>query len=344
MRRTLLLLCVSALLIASCGSETDEGQDAQPTGVPQASAVPTATGSPTPSPSPEIRTDYDLPPYKDLVRLFDYDASEPLGYEVLSSERERGATVHQVTYQSSGYEVPAYLVLPDGDEPFPAVLYAHGQSVGPSWFLPDAIALAQEGYAGLLIRYPGDREPYVSFTSCDAETDREGSVQYAIDLRRGLDLLASLPEIDAERIGLLGHSLGAGVVGILTGVESERVDAFVIMDGGAYTSEELMVDCGPKLVEEDRIAYQEGIAVLNPANYIGHSRGAALMFQLSTDSPSARVRRGPTEMMLVELAPEPKTFIEYEEYDHLFGCLELTLCDPSLPPYVDHREWLQENV
>jgi hypothetical protein len=38
MRRTVLLLSVAALLLASCGSETDEGQDAQPTGAPQASA------------------------------------------------------------------------------------------------------------------------------------------------------------------------------------------------------------------------------------------------------------------------------------------------------------------
>lgn len=46
----------------------------------------------------------------------------------------------------------------------------------------------------------------------------------------------------------------------------------------------------------------------------------------------------------LDLHLRSKNFMEYEEYDHLFGCLELTLCDPSLPPYVDHREWLQENV
>ena len=45
MRRTLLLLSVVALLLGSCGSETDEGQDAEPTGESEAS------GSVSPSPS-----------------------------------------------------------------------------------------------------------------------------------------------------------------------------------------------------------------------------------------------------------------------------------------------------
>ena len=37
MRRTILLLSVVALLLASCSSDTDEGQDAEPTGATQAS-------------------------------------------------------------------------------------------------------------------------------------------------------------------------------------------------------------------------------------------------------------------------------------------------------------------
>jgi hypothetical protein len=47
MRRSLLFLSVSALLLASCGSETDEGQDAQPTGA----AAALASDSKEPSPN-----------------------------------------------------------------------------------------------------------------------------------------------------------------------------------------------------------------------------------------------------------------------------------------------------
>jgi pimeloyl-ACP methyl ester carboxylesterase len=332
-------MCVTVLALSACRGDPEEAEGAA-SSTPSASGGATSpTGLQTAVPSPGVRTDYDLPPYDELVRLFDYDTSEPLAYEVGSSERERGATVHRVTYQSSGYDVPAYLVVPEGRGPFPAVLYAHGYSVGPDWFLPDAIALAREGYAGLLIQYPGTREPLVSFVSCDARSDVEGNVQYVIDLRRGLDLLQVLPEIDSQRVGFVGHSLGAGVGAILPGLEGARIDAFVIMDGGAYTSEAMMEDCG-SLPDEERVAYQEGMAVLNPANFIGHDLGAALLFQVSTyhESPFA------TEMALVELAPEPKTLIEYEDFNHVFGCYDFTLCDPRLPPYVDHRAWLQENV
>jgi hypothetical protein len=47
MRRTILLLSAVALVLASCGPETDEGQDAEPTGSPEAS--PTTTLGPSPS-------------------------------------------------------------------------------------------------------------------------------------------------------------------------------------------------------------------------------------------------------------------------------------------------------
>ena len=250
-------------------------------------------------------------------------------------------TVYQVTYQSSGYEVPAYLAIPDGQGPFPAVLYAHGYGVGPKWFVPDAVALAREGYAGLLIQYPLSREPMVGFYSCDARSDIEGYVQYLVDLRRGLDLLETLPEIDDERIGVLGHSLGAEVVGILTGLEGRRVDAFVIMDGVGSLSEDTGNNECASLQDDELLRFREQIAVLNAVNYVGHDRGAALLFQVSSTMMEGT---GYTALMHFEIAPEPKTLMEYPEYDHVFGCFDFTLCDPSLPPYVDHRAWLQENV
>jgi hypothetical protein len=48
MRRTFMLLSALALLLTSCGSGTDEGQDAQPTGSSEVSAD-GSTGEPTPS-------------------------------------------------------------------------------------------------------------------------------------------------------------------------------------------------------------------------------------------------------------------------------------------------------
>jgi dienelactone hydrolase len=52
------------------------------------------------------------------------------------------------------------------------------------------------------------------------------------DLRRGLDVLRSIPEIDPDRIGYVGYSWGAFVGGYLAGLRAP-VEAFVVTYAGA---------------------------------------------------------------------------------------------------------------
>jgi hypothetical protein len=133
--------------------------------------------------------DYPFPPWSQAVKLFDYDTSEPLAFTEVDREYRGGAWVSDVHYRSSGYVVPAWLVIPDGAGPFPVVLYAHGRTgtAGRDWFLDDALALARDGYAGLLITGPDTREPFLTADTGDAQLDIGANVQYATDLRRGLD-------------------------------------------------------------------------------------------------------------------------------------------------------------
>ncbi len=126
-----------------------------PSPTPVASPTPAASASapstePTATPMPTLRTAYDLPPYEELVKLFDYDTKEPLGYEVTYEEQQDGVTVYDITYPSGGSDVPAKLVIPNGEGPFPAVLYAAGHTLHPGFFVPEMVALAKESYAGPL--------------------------------------------------------------------------------------------------------------------------------------------------------------------------------------------------
>ena len=108
---------------------------------------------------PTLRTGYDLPPFAELVKPFDYDTTEPLGYKVTYEELQDGVTVPDITYPSGGYGVLGELVIPDGEGPFPAVLYAAGYDVYPSFFVPEMVAFAKEGYAGLAIGEPSRDRP-----------------------------------------------------------------------------------------------------------------------------------------------------------------------------------------
>jgi hypothetical protein len=168
MRRAVQLLCVVALLLASCASDTDEGKDAEPTGTAQVSAgspsIGAATGATMPSLSPYVpRTDYEIPPWGELAREFDYDTTEALDVKVLSEERQRGVIVSDITYRSDGRTVPAVLVMPEGRGPFPAVIYAPTDNSGQGFFLADAAALARDGYAGLVLSSPQMRAKGRSF-------------------------------------------------------------------------------------------------------------------------------------------------------------------------------------
>lgn len=355
----IVLLFVLALVLASCGPDTDEGQDAEPTGALQASvSPPTATGSSAASPAMEIRTDYEVPPFEELVELFEYDTSEPLGFETFDRDRQGKATVHDVTYRSSGYTVPAWLVIPDGAGPFPAVLYAHGAAVGTrDWFLEDALALARDGYAGLLIMGPANRDPYLPIsTTWDAKLDIEGAVQYAIDLRRGIDLLETFPEIDADRLGFVGYSAGGWEGAYLSGLE-DRIDAYVLASTGGdpctgsestgwscrVTDVEGMLTYAGDISPKDLERYLTDTMALESSVYVACNEGAAFLFQASKGD----VYVPPTTVeALFEAAPEPKA-IEWYEGGHELGCmvsLDLTTCRADVEAYAFHRAWLQENV
>jgi len=349
------LLVVTALVGCAGASTTAPSPTPIPSPAPAqsaapASASPTAdTATPTATPMPTLRTAYNLPPFGELVKLFDYDAKEPLGYKVTYEERREGATVSDITYESGGYKVLAKLVIPDGKGPFPAVLYAVGLDLDPAFFLPEMVAFAKDGYAGLAI---GDRAPLDLYSTLDTTIDIEGYAHYVIDLRRGLDLLGKLPKIDAKRIGFVGHSVGCAVGSILSGIET-RIGAYALMSCGGYVTDPAWSFCGGdacfSATDEDRSHYQERLAVLNPVNYIGRGGGAAFLFQASkTDQIAVESN----VVALYDAAPQPKSLNWYERSDsglqdmggHGLGCVTFGSCDPALPAFADHRAWLKEHV
>jgi cephalosporin-C deacetylase-like acetyl esterase len=324
-----------------------------PTLVP--SPTPAASSSapsaePTATPMPTLRTAFDLPPYEELVKLFDYDTTEPLGYQVTYEELQDGVTVQDITYPSGGYDMFGKLVIPDGEGPFPAVLYAAGYDVSPSFFVPEMVAFAKAGYAGLAI---GNRSGTDLYSSLDGKATIEGYSHYVVDLRRGLDLLGTLPTIDAKRTGFVGHSLGCAAGGILSGLET-RIGAYALMACGGYITHPEWSFCSTdacfSATDEDRSQYQERLAVLNPVNFIGRGGGAAFLLQASKTDQLALESN---VVALYDAAPQPKSLTWYESGDHMFmydmgghslGCVTFGSCDPALPAFADHRAWLMEHV
>jgi cephalosporin-C deacetylase-like acetyl esterase len=340
-----------AIALGGCAGAATTAPNPTPVPSPTPAASSSASSAePTATPIPTLRTAWDLPPYGELVKLFDYDTKEPRGYKVTYQEQQDGVTVSDITYPSGGYSVSAKLVVPDGEGPFPAVLYAAGHELWPSFFVPEMVAFAKEGYAGLAI---GERSPLDLYSTLDTTIDIEGYAHYVTDLRRGRDLLETLPKIDARRIGFVGHSLGCAAGSILSGIET-RIGAYALMACGGYVTDPAWSFCGSdacfSATDEDRAHYQERLAVLNPVNYIGHNAGAAFLFQASKTD---QIALESNVVALYDAAPQPKSLTWYEIGNgvfmygpggHSLGCMTFDSCDPALPAFADHRAWLMEHV
>lgn len=112
--------------------------------------------------------------------------------------------------------VPAYVLLPKKAQgKLPAVLCLHqttkigkGEPVGIGGLanLHYALELAGRGYVAIVPDYPG----FGDYTNSNhyqmgyASATQKGIVNH----RRAIDVLVSMPEVDSERIGCIGHSLG----------------------------------------------------------------------------------------------------------------------------------------
>jgi cephalosporin-C deacetylase-like acetyl esterase len=202
------------------------------------------------------------------------------------------------------------------------------------------VALAKEGYAGLAI---GERAPLDLYSTLDTAVDIEGYAHYVVDLRRGVDLLRTLPKIDPKRIGFVGHSLGCAVGSILSGIET-RIGAYALMACGGYITDPAWSFCNgdacSSATAENRSHYQERLAVLNPVNYIGRNTRAAFLFQASK---ADQIALESNVVALYDAAPPPKS-LKWYEGGHSFGCDIWDSCNPALPAFADHRAWLKEHM
>jgi len=209
---------------------------------------------------------------------FDYDASAPLEVREAAVIQERGVVVHDLSFAApSGERVPAYLVLPPGDGPFPAALAAPGSGGGRDAGLGDGVELARRGIAVLTIDPPNTRPGHRGLFAC-SDADRNDYVEYVKELRRGLDLLAARPEIDRARLGYTGFSYGAAVGGTLVGVD-HRLKAVVLQSGSGRLSTLAGPACKPRLSKSRLAAYVRGLRDVDPVGYVGRAAPAALLLQ-----------------------------------------------------------------
>jgi acetyl esterase/lipase len=163
-------------------------------------------------------------------------AKVPLAVEILTKGKTPHFLRQKLTFAvAKGERVTAYLLMPrERKGKLPAVLCLHQTNgklgarepagLGGNPNLHYAAHLAERGYVTLAPDYPsfGEYQPY-DFKKSGFQS---GSLKAVWNNMRAIDLLQSLPEVDPERIGCIGHSLG-GHNTMFTAAFDPRIKALV---------------------------------------------------------------------------------------------------------------------
>lgn len=189
---------------------------------------------------------------------------------------ERNNTVHcEYYYPKREGKVPAVIVLHilGGDFPLARVF---------------ANCLAQHGVAALFLKMPyyGERRDPASprrMISRDPYETREGMTQAILDIRQATAWLAARPEIDAEKLGIFGISLG-GITGALAATAEPRLDnVCLLLAGGdlarvAWESRELEAMREHwKSMGRTKGEFFQILAEVDPARYGENVRGRRIL-------------------------------------------------------------------
>src|SRR5699024_6593098 len=127
----------------------------------------------------------------------------------------------ECSFFSDGIRLDGILQCQDGETPpsgFPAVIVCSGYQGLKEWIPPEMWSdFTRAGFACLAFDYRG-------FGTSDGERGRLIPMEQVTDVSGALTWLAQQPEIDPDRIGLIGWGLGGGVA-VQTAADDRRVRA-----------------------------------------------------------------------------------------------------------------------
>ena len=263
--------------------------------------------------------------FGEIAKRYDYDHTIPLEAVMIGKWPYRQPyIIEKIEFQSTNDQtVPALYAYPkeraEGDR-LPAIVLLNGWSSFwgkyEPWCLDMIDILARAGYCIVCIDLPtfGERlRPGMKmYTQLEGEARETCLIQSVTDLRRATDFLLTRPEVDPERIGLVGGSLG-GLFATFTAALDNRFAVVVLTVTGLWGTDQ----------DPDDPQYRD----THMANFAPRINAPVMMLNATGDN-NARIEA------LYDLLPEPKQII-WKESGHY------------LPP-KDHSDelmmWLDQHL
>jgi dienelactone hydrolase len=235
---------------------------------------------------------------------FEYDRSAPLGL------RDSAVALRDVEYvDAAGKTAAATLVSPRTPGRHPAVLFVHWYdphepTSSRVQFLPDAMRLARQGVVSLLVDTLWTDPQW--FNARDPGQDLPHLVVQVKNLRRALDLLSSLPDVDPQRLHYVGHDFGA-MYGTVLASADRRLRSFVFIAGTKAFADWFLL--GRKPDPALRQSVEDAFRLLDPLRTVAAVAPAPILFQFATKDPYVPKEAADA---LVAAAKDPKEVKIYE--------------------------------
>ncbi len=189
----------------------------------------------------------------------------------------------------AGDEIHGFVVTPEGEPPFPAVVHVHG---GPNWqdrdeFEPEVQAYVDAGYAVLLVNYRGSTGRDAAFRE-----RLRGDIGFpeSEDILAGLDHVVAQGVVDPARVAIEGWSWGGYLTLLNAGLHPDRWRAAL---GGIPVGDSVAAhyECAPALRAWD-IATMGGSPMevpdlfreRNPLTYVDRVEAPVLLIAGEHDS------------------------------------------------------------
>jgi len=166
--------------------------------------------------------------------------------------------------------------------------------------------------------YHGERKvPGKELYSPNINDTLRGTIQTVIDLRRAVDYLETRPEIDVNKIGYVGGSMGGILGAIFIGVEPRIKAAVLIVAGGNMSlmireSQHYTMSAVREHLQKEGISYEELQRILDPIdpiNFIKYFSPRPVAFHLGKYDTIVPAEAG---RQLYEAAGEPKWVYWYD--------------------------------
>jgi dienelactone hydrolase len=217
-------------------------------------------------------------PADGLPRLeFSYDASAPLHYV---DHGRKAMTVyphgvHDISFASGSRTIEGYLLVPPGSGKRPAVVFVHGAGGDRGELLAAAAELAKRGVVALTISAPSQsvRTTPTTLEGLLAQA-RSLTVDDVVAVRRAVDVLQTLPQVDPDRIGYLGWSLGARL-GAVAAAAEPRIKALVLVSAGAEPVSAYVAHAPPGARQRVRTV----LGSIDPLRYIAWAKPGSLLLE-----------------------------------------------------------------